>query len=211
MQLLGRLEMRSPEKIAEFLNVEHVGRVATIDSDGYPQVIPMNFAYMDGSIYMHSHTKGEKLDNVRRNPRVGFEVDKEFEFLPSYFEDPRDASLADTLYVSVVIKGIGMIVGDRAEKAAALNALMAKYQPEGGYEPIRPEMDVVGHVAVIRITPESMRGKYKIGQHMDRERRARLAENILRRGSKTARSTLETMGFSLDGRGRPVMHDEPSW
>lgn len=211
MQLLGRLEMRSPEKIAELLNTEHVGRVATIDSDGYPQVIPMNFAYMDGSIYMHSHTRGEKLDNVRRNPRVGFEVDKEFEFLPSYFEDPRDASLADTLYVSVVIKGIAMIVGDRAEKAAALNALMAKYQPEGGYEPIRPEMDVVGHVAVIRVTPESMRGKYKIGQHMDREHRARLAENILKRGSKTARSTLETMGFSLDGRGRPVMHDEPSW
>ena len=40
--------------------------------------------------------KEKNLDNVRRNPRVGFEVDRELEFLPSYFEDPKDASLADT-------------------------------------------------------------------------------------------------------------------
>ena len=210
MQLAGRLEMRSPERIARFLDEEHVGRIATIDGDGYPQVIPMNFAYSGGSIYMHSHTRGEKLDNVRRNPRVGFEVDRELEFLPSYFEDPADASLADTLYVSVVVKGLGMIAEDRGEKAAALNALMAKYQPEGRYEPIRPGMDVVDHVSIIRVTPESMRGKYKIGQHMGRERRERLAQSILERNSATARSTLEVMGFEVEG-GQAVMREEPSW
>lgn len=210
MQLAGRLEIRSPERIAGFLDAEHVGRIATIDADGYPQVVPMNFAYMGGSIYMHSHTRGEKLDNARRNPRVGFEVDRELEFLPSYFEDPADASLADTLYVSVVVKGLCTIVDDRAEKAAALNALMAKYQPEGGYEPIRPGMDVVDHVSIMRVAPESMRGKYKIGQHLGRERRARLAQNILERNSPTARATLEIMGFSVES-GRAVMRDEPAW
>lgn len=210
VQLAGRLEMRSPERIADFLNAEHVGRIATIDADGYPQVIPMNFAYMNGAIYMHSHTRGEKLDNARRNPRVGFEVDRELEFLPSYFEDPTDASLADTLYVSVVAKGVCMIVEDRAEKAAALNALMSKYQPEGRYEPIRPDMDVVDHVSIMRVTPESLRGKYKIGQHMDRGRRARLAQSILERNSATARATLEVMGFAVES-GRAVMRDEPSW
>lgn len=210
MQLAGRLEIRSPERIAEFLDAEHVGRIATIDADGYPQVIPMNFAYMGGSIYMHSHTRGEKLDNARRNPRVGFEVDRELEFLPSYFEDPADASLADTLYVSVVVKGLCSIVDDRKEKAAALNALMAKYQPEGRYEAIRPEMDVVDHVSIMRVTPESMRGKYKIGQHLGREHRERLAQNILDRNSPTARATLEAMGFAVES-GRAVMRDEPSW
>jgi len=62
---------------------------------------------------------------------VGFEVDRELEFLPSYFEDPEDASLADTLYISVVIKGKGEIVDDKEEKTLALNGLMKKYQPEG--------------------------------------------------------------------------------
>ena len=67
---------------------------------------------------MHSHTKGEKLENIRQNQKVGFEVDRELEFLPSYFEDPEDASLADTLYISVVIKGIGKIIDDKSEKLA---------------------------------------------------------------------------------------------
>ena len=52
---------------------------------------------------------------------------------------------------------------------------MKKYQPEGGYEPIKPDMDVLDEVEVIKIVPESLRGKYKIGQHMDRKLRIDLA------------------------------------
>ena len=133
MQLLGKLEIKSKEKIKEFLDQEHIGRIATIDKNGYPQIIPMNFVFLDDAIYMHSHTRGEKLENVTWNEKVGFEVDRELEFLPSYFEDPKDASLADTLYISVVIKGKGKIVNDRQEKTNALNGLMKKYQPEGRY------------------------------------------------------------------------------
>ena len=47
MQLTGILQMRSQEKIREFLNAEHVGRISTIDSDGFPQTIPMNFVYLE--------------------------------------------------------------------------------------------------------------------------------------------------------------------
>ena len=210
MQHAGILRIKSREKMVEFLDSEHIGRIASIDSDGYPQVIPMNFAYIDGSVYMHSHTRGEKLDNVVRNPKVGFEVDRELEFLPSYFEDPLDASVADTLYISVVIKGACSIVSDRGEKVLALNGLMAKYQPEGRYEPVRPDMGVVDAVAILKITPEVMHGKYKIGQHMSRERRQELAEQILGRGSPTAAETLRVMGFEVTDDG-PRMVDEPVW
>ncbi|MCH8323667.1 MAG: pyridoxamine 5'-phosphate oxidase family protein, partial [Thaumarchaeota archaeon] len=92
MQLLGRLEIKSKKKIQEFLDSEHVGRIASIDEKGFPQIIPMNFVFLNDIIYMHSHTRGEKLENLRRNQKVGFEVDRELEFLPSYFEDPNDAS-----------------------------------------------------------------------------------------------------------------------
>lgn len=210
MQHAGILRIKSREKMVEFLDSEHTGRIASIDRDGYPQVIPMNFAYLDGCIYMHSHTRGEKLDNVVRNPRVGFEVDRELEFLPSYFEDPRDASVADTLYISVVVKGACSIVSDRGEKALALNGLMKKYQPEGRYEPVRPDMGVVDAVAILKITPEVMHGKYKIGQHMSRERRQELARQILDRGSPTAAETLRVMGFEVTD-GGPRMIDEPVW
>ena len=197
MQLLGRLEIKSKEKIIEFLSSQQTGRISSIDENGYPQIIPMNFVFINDVIYMHSHIRGEKLDNIRRNQKVGFEVDKSLEFLPSYFSDPTDASLADTLYISVVIKGNGSIVSDREEKTTALNGLIKKYQPEGGYEPIKPEMDVLNEVEVIKIIPESLRGKYKIGQNMDMKSRIDLARQILERNSPTAKETLDIMGFKM--------------
>lgn len=210
MQLLGRLEIKSKEKIKEFLDKEHVGRIATIDQNGYPQVIPMNFVFLNNAIYMHSHTKGEKLENVTRNDKVGFEVDRELEFLPSYFEDPKDASLADTLYISVVIKGKGMIVNDRQEKTNALNGLMKKYQPEGRYEPISSDMHVLDEVAIIKVMPDSMHGKYKIGQNLQTGARRDLAEKILERNSSSAKETLKIMGFTITEKGLE-MTDEPVW
>jgi len=201
MQLLGKLEIKSKEKIIEFLSSESTGRIASIDTNGFPQIIPMNFVFIDGMIYMHSHIRGEKLENIKRNDKVGFEVDRSLEFLPSYFFDPNDASLADTLYISVVMKGTCVIVENKEEKVLALNGLMKKYQPEGGYEPMNPEMDVLNEVAVIKIIPDTMRGKYKIGQNLKNDDRMALAENIFKRNSKTAKQTLEMMGFSVSESG----------
>jgi len=210
MQLLGKLEIKSKEKIIEFLSSQQTGRISSIDENGYPQIIPMNFVFIDDTVYMHSHIKGEKLDNIRRNQKVGFEVDKSLEFLPSYFSDPTDASLADTLYISVVIKGNASIVLDKEEKTTALNGLMKKYQPEGGYEAIKPEMDVLDEVAVIKIVPESLRGKYKIGQHMDRKSRIDLAKQIMERNSPTAKETLDIMGFEIID-NEPKLVDDKLW
>ncbi len=187
MQLLGRLEIKSRQKIVEFLNQEHVGRVCSIDKDGFPQIIPMNFVFLNDAIYMHSHTRGEKLENIKTNDKVGFEVDRELEFLPSYFTHPTDASQADTLYISVVIKGNGVIVSDKKEKTMALNGLMEKYQPEGRYEKLTQDMEVVNEVAIIKIIPSTMRGKYKIGQHMDKGTRGQIAKKILERNSPTSK------------------------
>jgi len=210
VQLLGRLEIKSKEKIKEFLDLEHVGRIASIDENGFPQIIPMNFVFLNDAIYMHSHTKGEKLDNIKRNKKVGFEVDRELEFLPSYFEDPKDASLADTLYISVVIKGTGSIVEDRNEKTLALNGLMKKYQPEGRYDPLKPEMEVVDEVAIIKVEPDSFRGKYKIGQNLQKQERIELANKILERNTSSAKKTLEVMGFEVTEDGLKMV-DEPIW
>ncbi len=210
MQLLGRLEIKSKERIIQFLNQESTGRICSIDKDGYPQIIPMNFVYVNDVIYMHSHTKGEKLENIARNKKVGFEVDQYLEFLPSYFTDPTDASQADTLYISVVIKGHGIIVSDRNEKTFALNALMKKYQPEERYESIRPEMEVVDEVAIIKVIPTTMRGKYKVGQHLDKKSRLDLANKILERNSPTAQNTLKIMGIIQTKDGLAIS-EEPNW
>jgi len=210
LQLIGILKINSFEKIKDFLNDEHVGRISSIDENGFPQIIPMNFVFLNDAIYIHSHVKGEKLNNISRNNKVGFEADRELEFLPSYFEDPHDASLADTLYISVVIKGIASFVTDREEKTLALNGLMEKYQPEGQYDPIKSDMRVLDAVTVIKIVPETMSGKYKIGQDMNPADRMDLAQKILKRNSPSSKQTLKLMGFEETDDGLRMV-DEPVW
>jgi len=204
-----KLEIKSRERIIKFLSSQQTGRIASVDESGFPQIIPMNFVFINDTVYMHSHIRGEKLDNIRRNQKVGFEVDKSLEFLPSYFSDPTDASLADTLYISVVIKGNASIVSNKEEKTIALNGLMKKYQPEGGYEPIKPDMNVLKGVEVIKIVPESLRGKYKIGQNMDMKSRIDLAKQILERNSHTAKETLDVMGFEIINNELKLVDDTP--
>jgi uncharacterized protein len=45
MQLTKRLQIQSEDKIIEFLNGQPVGRIASIDINGYPQVIPHEFCF----------------------------------------------------------------------------------------------------------------------------------------------------------------------
>jgi nitroimidazol reductase NimA-like FMN-containing flavoprotein (pyridoxamine 5'-phosphate oxidase superfamily) len=210
VKLIGILKINSFEKIKEFLKEEHVGRISSIDKNGFPQIIPMNFVFLNDAIYIHSHVKGEKLDNISRNNKVGFEADRELEFLPSYFEDPTNASLADTLYISVVIKGIASFVTDRTEKTLALNGLMEKYQPEGQYDPIKSDMRVLDAVTVIKIIPQTIHGKYKIGQDMNSVDRMDLAQKILKKNSPSSKQTLKIMGFEETNDGLRMI-DEPVW
>ena len=210
MQLVGKLIIRSKNKIIEFLNQESTGRIASVDENGFPQIIPMNFVFLENSIYMHSHVKGEKIDNIKRNSKVGFEIDKNLEFLPSYFSDPDDASLADTFYISVVIKGEASLIEDNDEKILALNGLMKKYQPEGKYLPMTADMPVLDHTAVIKVMPKEMNGKYKIGQNMNKEEKIDIANKILERNSSTAKETLEIMGFEIIA-NKAVLKTDVEW
>ena len=146
------------------------------------------------AIYMHSHHRGEKLDNLKRNPKVGFEADREVCFLPSYYFHPTDASFADTLYISIVIKGKASIVTDNREKAFAMNAMMQKYQGEGGYAPLTEGMKSIQHLTVLKINPESMTGKYKIGQEWTAKYRSNIARKIIEReGMARAKEILQQM------------------
>lgn len=224
MQLIPKLEIKSLSNIIKFLDEERVGRVASIDEQGYPQIIPMNFVYVKnelidtqsdikniGAVYMHSHPIGEKIENIKRNSKVGFEVDSYVCFLPSYYFHPTDASQADTLYISVVIKGNAAIVQDPDEKANALNALMKKYQKELGYESLSSSMGSVREVTVLKVVPDQIRGKYKIGQHWIPRYRLKMARNIIQReGEDDARRILKIMGIEIMNNGDLRIIKEPN-
>ena len=69
--MLGEL---NKEEIEELLNTQLIGRIGC-HADGVTYIVPVNFVYENPYIYAHS-AKGLKIDNMRKNPEVCFEVDE---------------------------------------------------------------------------------------------------------------------------------------
>ena len=65
----------TPEEQAAFLRQHHKAAFATIDKDGFPHVVGMNYFVKAGTFYMTSYGKAQKVVNVRRNPKVGLMVE----------------------------------------------------------------------------------------------------------------------------------------
>ncbi|MBM4307080.1 MAG: pyridoxamine 5'-phosphate oxidase family protein [Deltaproteobacteria bacterium] len=156
--------MRRPERkienkktIADLLERSLVGRMATVNSQGFPVIKPVNYVYWDGRIYIHSSKKGEKIRDIRRGSPVCFELDQPIAYAPA--NGP--ACMAGYYYRSVIIKGKAVLVRDEDGKLKVLEKLMEKYQPEGGYGAMAPE--IVKKTAVIEISIQEMTGKEKLG------------------------------------------------
>ena len=65
----------TPEEEAAFLHEQRKCALATLDRDGFPHVVAMNFIVRDGAYYMTSYGKAQKVVNIRRNPKVGVMVE----------------------------------------------------------------------------------------------------------------------------------------
>ena len=72
----GRPDIRlTADEEAAFLREHRKCALATLDQDGFPHLVAMNFAVRDGAYYMTSYGKAQKVLNIRRNPRVGLMVE----------------------------------------------------------------------------------------------------------------------------------------
>ena len=105
--------------ILDTAKVLHLGLAV----DDEPYVVPMNYGYTveDGKLvlYLHSALRGKKLDMIRRNPKVFFEMDCDLD--PFEGEKPCQYGLA---YSSVMGRGTAVIVEDVEEKKKAMSVLM---------------------------------------------------------------------------------------
>jgi PPOX class probable F420-dependent enzyme len=55
---------------AGFFNTHRKCSLATLDADGYPHLVAMNYGVKDGIFYMTSYGKAQKVLNIRRDPKV---------------------------------------------------------------------------------------------------------------------------------------------
>lgn len=158
--------------IFDLLKTCHVGRLGTIGADGWPMVKPLNFAWHEGSIYFHCALEGEKLEDIRRDNRVCFEVDLPIAYVKGTAENPCQA---EYLYRSIILRGRALLVESRQEKVLALNALMKKFQPDGEWREYPEEkLEITG---IVRIDIEDMCGKEELGKGELREQALAVLES----------------------------------
>jgi uncharacterized protein len=154
---VARKEIHRRAEMDDLLERCHVGRLGTIGRDGSPRVKPLNYVYFEGCLYFHSAREGEKIDDIKRDNRVCFEVD-----LPiAYVKGAENPCKAAYRYKSIIAAGRAFVVEDDNERLRVLGALMKKYQPEGGYGPFLPEK--IALTAIVRIDVFQVTGKEDLG------------------------------------------------
>lgn len=89
---------------------------------------------LDGEVWFHSAPKGEKTTWLGEH--VTLAAHHRICAVPSSWMDPERACPATTYYRSGQIHGVLTEALDPILKARVLQALMERYQPQGGYRPI---------------------------------------------------------------------------
>ena len=160
-----------------------VGRIATSGVDGYPYITPVNYVYHDGSIYFHCARAGEKLDNLKRDSRVCFEVDIPLAYLDlDYYGDSPESCGVTQFYHCVIIRGRAEIVRDIDEKTEVLTALVASHEPDGRkFQEITSETKAVTLCEVVAVRIESISGKRELAQNKSDEERRSLGSFLKKR------------------------------
>ena len=51
-------EVTDPKEMTRILASTNIGRMATVDAEGYPYITPVNFAFHEGRVYFHCAPKG---------------------------------------------------------------------------------------------------------------------------------------------------------
>lgn len=142
-------EISNREEIEKILKDGSICRLAMVDEDK-PYMVPMNFGYREGALYLHSAPEGRKIDLIRKNPNVCFEVDEIVRF--------RKAKLAcdwGVEYKSVIGSGKAILLSTHDEKIQAFNIIMAQYS---GRE-FEYSDEMLEKTLVIKIEIEKMTGK----------------------------------------------------
>ena len=121
MKTLVHTDREYVEQVIRKCDVCFVGMA---DTDGTPYVLPMNFGYEDGTIYLHSAQTGRSISILERNPKacITFSCDHQL-----VYQHPNVACSYRWKAKSVICEGVVSFVEDPAEKEEALHILMGQY------------------------------------------------------------------------------------
>jgi len=135
--------------IEQILATAQVCRLAMSLNDE-PYVVPMNFGYKDRGLYFHCAREGKKIDILKRNNRVCFEVETHTGIIKS--GKPCNWGMK---YMSVIGYGKVSFINDSNEKIEALKIILNQYY-KGEFDFTDADIDKID---VFKVDIESMTGK----------------------------------------------------
>ena len=151
----------------ELFAIRPVFALAGVGRSGQPVLRSLHGVVLGDALYWHGAPAGEKEELEGSEVVAGAE--EVVAEIPSHFIDPENACPATTLYRSAQARGTVSFVADPVEKAAALQALMRKLQPEGGHLPIRAQDPVyraaVKGIRIAKLPLDEVTGKFKLAQN----------------------------------------------
>jgi nitroimidazol reductase NimA-like FMN-containing flavoprotein (pyridoxamine 5'-phosphate oxidase superfamily) len=119
-------EITDPAELRRILEAARVCRLAMSDGDR-PYLVPLTFALDGDDLVLHSARAGRKIDLLRRNPAVCFEVEEGVELAPA-----ATACEFGMRFRTVIGFGDVEFVEDRVERARLLALFGARYgAPDG--------------------------------------------------------------------------------
>jgi hypothetical protein len=154
-------EIVNPTEITKIMSNAQVGRIG-LSMNEQPYVVPINFAFDRDRIYFHCADTGMKLDFLRTNPRVCFEVDENLGIVPG-----PAPWLFGFAYRSVIAFGIARILTDSKEKTMATRLITTKYAGKEMADMITPKLieryrsSLGSRLVVVEIKVESITGKHR--------------------------------------------------
>lgn len=143
-------EIRDSEEIKQILSRASVCRIAMTEGV-HPYIVPMNFAFENNDLYFHSATTGKKIDILKKNPQVCFEVD-----VPGDLVKNAVACLWGMKFKSVIGFGRAYFIESKNEKKQALDILMKKYS---GQDSCSYSDEALDKVLIIGIKIDNISGK----------------------------------------------------
>ena len=114
-------DQKEIDEIIKSCDLCHLG---VIDTENRPYVVPMNFGYLDGYIYLHGANFGKLIDSLKKNP------DACLTFCTDTVLAYQNVEVACSYRVkgkSIVARGTIEFIVDFDQKVDALNALMAQF------------------------------------------------------------------------------------
>ena len=121
------LKHTDKELIGSIIQSCNVCFVGLADVDGTPYVMPMNFGYQDGVVYLHSAQEGRSISILEKNPKVCLTFNTDSELV---YQHPQVACSYRMRAKSVIGWGNVRFEEDFDKKVEALDILMKQYSDD---------------------------------------------------------------------------------